>query len=139
MTAAKSVKLQVISDCEGQHIEQHFTGEWFVKGSYNYIRYSETDPNMGRTVTTIKVEPEQIRIIRQGDIQSEQTFVLHAKRIGFYQTAQGKLELDTLTHSLKVELKDFAGTFSWSYDLYVSGELTGTYYLSTTISQLKAE
>jgi uncharacterized beta-barrel protein YwiB (DUF1934 family) len=128
--------MQIISLCEGQRIEQNFEAELYVKGTHIYYRYNEIDENMGRTITTFKVEPQQIRIIRHGDIQSEQTFVLQSNRAGFYQTPQGKLELATFTHNLSVNLSEQLGDISWSYDLLVSGESTGTYDLRARISEL---
>jgi uncharacterized beta-barrel protein YwiB (DUF1934 family) len=136
MTASRRVQLQIISKCEGQHIEQNFLAELYVKGTHIYYRYNEVEENMGRTITTLKVEPQQIRIIRHGDIQSEQTFVLQSNRAGFYQTPQGKLDLATFTHDLSINLTDQLGDISWSYDLLVSGEQVGTYYLTARISEI---
>jgi uncharacterized beta-barrel protein YwiB (DUF1934 family) len=136
MSEKRIVQLQIVSKCDGQHIEQNFQAELYVKGTHIYYRYNEIDENMGHTVTTLKVEPQQIRIIRHGDIQSEQTFVLQSNRSGFYQTPQGKLELATFTHDLMTGLTDQLGDISWSYDLLVSGEQVGTYYLTVKISEI---
>jgi uncharacterized beta-barrel protein YwiB (DUF1934 family) len=134
MTTKKTVKLQITSKCEGQQVEQSFKAELYVKGTHIYYRYNETDEGMGRTITTLKIESQQIRIIRHGETQSEQTFILHTHKAGFYQTPQGKLELATFTHELVVDLTDQMGRIAWSYDLFVSGELSGTYYLTVLIS-----
>jgi uncharacterized beta-barrel protein YwiB (DUF1934 family) len=136
MTANRAVRLQITSLCEGQRIEQDLQASLYVKGTHLYYRYKETDANMGHTMTTLKVESDQIRILRHGDIQSEQTFVLNNNRAGFYQTAQGMLELSIFTHTLVLNLIHQVGTISWSYDLYVSGELSGTYLLTAVISEV---
>jgi uncharacterized beta-barrel protein YwiB (DUF1934 family) len=136
MTEKRKVQLRIISKSEGQHIEQNFDAELYVKGTHIYYRYNEIDENMGRTITTLKVEPQQIRIIRHGDIQSEQTFVPQSNRAGFYQTPQGMLELATFTHDLSTNLTDQLGDISWSYDLLVSGEQAGTYHLTARISEI---
>jgi uncharacterized beta-barrel protein YwiB (DUF1934 family) len=135
MTANKAVRLQITSLCEGQRIEQDFQASLYVKGTHLYFRYKETDENMGDTTTTLKVELDQIRIIRHGDIQSEQSFVLQSNRAGFYQTPQGLLELATFTRTLVIDLIKQVGTITWSYDLYISGELSGTYFLTAKISE----
>jgi uncharacterized beta-barrel protein YwiB (DUF1934 family) len=135
MTTKKTVQLRITSKCEDQLVEQQFIAELYVKGTHIYYRYNETDENMGRTGTTLKIESEHIRIIRHGDIQSEQTFALQSHKHGFYQTPQGKLELATFTHDLTIDLIDQMGSISWSYDLYVSDELSGTYDLSVVISE----
>jgi uncharacterized beta-barrel protein YwiB (DUF1934 family) len=135
MTTKKTVKLQITSKSEGQRVEQNFKAELYVKGTHIYYRYNETDINMGRTMTTLKIESQQIRIIRHGEIQSEQTFTLHTHKAGFYQTPQGKLELATFTHKLAIDLTDQMGRISWSYDLFVSDELSGTYDLTVLITE----
>jgi uncharacterized beta-barrel protein YwiB (DUF1934 family) len=135
MTEKRNVQLQITSKSEGQIIEQLFKAELYTKGDYCYYRYTETDENMGRTNTTLKVEPQQIRIIRHGDIQSEQTFALQRHKSFYYQTPQGRLELTTYTHEINVSLTDHVGIISWSYDLFVSDELSGTYSLTVVISE----
>jgi uncharacterized beta-barrel protein YwiB (DUF1934 family) len=136
MTEKRNVKLQITSQTEGQTIEQTFNAELYVKGDSCYYRYNETDENMGRTVTTLKVEPQQIRIIRHGDVQSEQSFALQSHKTFYYQTPQGRLELTTYTHEINVSLTEQVGTISWSYDLFVVGGLSGTYSLTVEISDL---
>lgn len=136
MTVNRTVHLKITSESEGQFIEQAFKAELYVKGDHIYYRYNEIDENMGRTITTLKVEPQQIRIIRQGDIQSEQAFALRSHKSFFYQTPQGKLELSTYTHEINSCLTDQVGTISWSYDLYVSDELSGTYALKVEIGEV---
>jgi uncharacterized beta-barrel protein YwiB (DUF1934 family) len=136
MNENRKVQLQIISKCDDQRIEQNFQAELYVKGTHIYYRYNEVDENMGRTITTLKVEPQQIRILRHGDIQSEQTFVLQSSRAGFYQTPQGKLELAAFTHDLNINLIGQLGDIAWSYDLYVSEEQVGTYYLTARISEM---
>jgi len=170
MTANRTVRLQITSECDGQQSQQHFTAELYLKGRHAYIRYHETDPNMGRTLTTLKLEAnakgvngtlhgvdhssvneaehatdpnpelesEQIRIFRHGDIQSEQTFIANKAGNGFYQTPQGKLTLETFTHSIASYLNDaWLGKVSWSYDLFVSGELSGSFHLCVEISEFE--
>jgi uncharacterized beta-barrel protein YwiB (DUF1934 family) len=136
MTEKRNVQLQITSRSEGHIIEQTFKAELYVKGSNGYYRYKETDGNMGRTITTLKVEPQQIRIIRHGDIQSDQTFALQSHKTFFYQTPQGKLELSTFTHEINVSLTDQVGKISWSYDLFASNELSGTYSITVDISEV---
>jgi uncharacterized beta-barrel protein YwiB (DUF1934 family) len=136
MTEKRNVRLQITSRSEGHVIEQTFKAELYVKGDNCYYRYYETDENMGRTITTLKVEPQQIRIIRHGDIQSEQTFALQSHKSFYYQTPQGRLELTTYTHEINLSLTDQVGTISWSYDLLVSDDLSGTYSLTVEISEL---
>ncbi|WJH35761.1 DUF1934 domain-containing protein [Paenibacillus sp. CC-CFT747] len=129
-----SVTLQINSRIDGEEIRQSFSAERYRKGDSFYFRYRETDPAMGRTATILKVAPGEIRILRHGDVESEQTFVPDGRRNGFYQTPQGLLELGTETRELAVRLVNGTGTVSWSYDLFVSGEPSGTCRLEIIVT-----
>jgi len=142
MKTKKTVQLQITSMSDGGQIQQYFQAELFLKGMHIYVRYAEVDPDMGQTTTTLKfamqlnADPENdtIRIIRHGEIQSEQSFVLHKLRTGFYQTPQGNMDMVTYTHWLSLNLNDeYMGEVIWNYDLFVSGDLAGTYILKVEI------
>lgn len=135
MKTKKNVRLQLISKQNDQEIVQTMVAEQFFKGSVSYLRYLEVEPSMGRTMTTIKMDSEKLRIYRQGDVESEQTFVFATRKNGFYRTMQGTLELDTHTHFIDNHLVKGLGIITWSYDLYVSGELSGTHKITLRINK----
>jgi uncharacterized beta-barrel protein YwiB (DUF1934 family) len=135
MTAKQRVQIQIESRVDGQKTLQEANGDLYLKGDHAYIRYEEAAAELGRTITLIRLEHTQLKIIRQGDIASEQTFVPGEKRIGFYQTAQGKLELEVHTHKWSADLRSGLGSMSWSYDLYMAGEHAGLYRLKLSIQE----
>jgi uncharacterized beta-barrel protein YwiB (DUF1934 family) len=118
-----------------QHIVQHAQGDLYPKGNHYYLRYEETDPEMKGVVTTIRLEGDSIRIIRQGSLRSEQSFIAGHRLQGYYDTQQGKLALETATDALVICLTGGVGTVEWSYDLYVMEEMSGTYKLRLTITE----
>ncbi len=133
----QQVQLQIKSDIDGQIITQKVPGELYMKGGNVYYRYEEPEASvsMGPTVTTVKVAlaDRQIKVIRHGGLQSEQTFRLDEPGIGFYQTPQGDLELETQTHDIGIQLVQGIGQVSWVYDLWVNNELAGNYKLQLNI------
>lgn len=135
MTSKERVLIRIESMADGQKSLQSAEGDLYLKGGHAYIRYEESSADLGRTTTLLRMDPSQLKIIRQGDIQSEQTFVPGEKRTGFYQTAQGKLQLETHTHEWSVELNRGIGSVSWSYDLYMAGEHAGLYRLKLSIHE----
>jgi uncharacterized beta-barrel protein YwiB (DUF1934 family) len=135
MTAKRRVRIRIESRSGSETTVQKAKGELYLKGEHIYIRYEEAPNELGRTVTLIKLETNQIRIIRQGDVQAEQTFVPGEKRIGFYQTPQGKLELEIETHELKAEAVQGIGITRWSYDLYASGTHAGHFQIKLLIQE----
>jgi uncharacterized beta-barrel protein YwiB (DUF1934 family) len=135
MVPKQRVRILIESRQDGQKTLQEALGELYVKGGHAYVRYEEQASELGRTTSLLRLEPAQIKIIRQGDVQSEQTFVAGEKRAGFYQTAQGKLELEMQTRELHTDLSHGLGTVSWKYDLYVAGDYAGLYKIKLSIRE----
>ncbi|RTE09635.1 DUF1934 domain-containing protein [Paenibacillus whitsoniae] len=135
MTDKQRVRIRIESRSGSETTVQKARGELYRKGDHTYIRYEEEPNELGRTVTLIRLEAEQIRIIRQGDVQAEQTFVAGEKRTGFYHTPQLRMELETETHTLVSEAVNGIGITRWSYDLYASGTHAGAYRIKLLIQE----
>ncbi|UUZ87197.1 DUF1934 domain-containing protein [Paenibacillus sp. P26] len=96
------------------------------------MRYAEPpEAQLGRTITTIRLEPGQLRIVRHGDVRTEQTFDPNARHIGYLNVQQGRLELETHTDSVEVSgdwtADALALTVRWSYRLTVAGRPAGRF------------
>lgn len=124
------VTLTIQSRSAGQEMKQTVPAVRYWKEGRLFLHYSETDAEMGRTTTLIRATPEEIRILRRGDVQSEQVFRLGQKSTGYYETPFGRMELETQTHKLSTDLQEVTGTLSWVYDLNVSGSHAGTFALT---------
>ena len=133
MSDKMPVKLRIVSDSGGETIRQTVAGFRYVRGVNQIFRYEEEEPGMGRTITLLKVSPDEIRIVRQGDVESEQTFAVGETRPGYYRTPQGTLHLTTRTEGVQVELDEGLGRICWTYEMQVSGESAGIYQLDIHI------
>jgi uncharacterized beta-barrel protein YwiB (DUF1934 family) len=131
----KKVNVLIESCIDDQNIVQKAEGDLYPKGSHYYLRYEEMDPEMKGTVTTIRLERDSIRIIRRGHLRSEQTFISGRRLHGYYDTAQGKIELETVTNTIFVDLIDGMGIVEWSYELYLMGEKSGAYRLRLIVTE----
>ena len=127
------VQLQITSMNGDETIRQTVNGQRYTRGANQYFRYEENEPGMGATSTLLKVSPEEIRVIRQGDIESEQTFAVGETRPGFYRTPQGTLHLTTRAESVSVQLDNGIGSISWSYEMHLAGEYAGTFRLEIEV------
>jgi len=127
------VELIICSRNGNEEETRRTEGEWYVKGDGHYLRYREEESEMGKTVTIIRVKEDSIKIIRQGDVRSEQEFVPLKKRVGYYSLPKGRLSLETFTRTMDVRWKDGEGSLSWSYDLAVSGSPAGRCRLDIAI------
>ncbi|GIP36553.1 DUF1934 domain-containing protein [Paenibacillus sp. J2TS4] len=130
MAANKEIRLVVKSVQDDSTTDQTVIAEWYPKEKSGYIRYREAESEMGKTTTTVKVGTDEIKIIRHGELQSEQTFALHKRLPGFYRTPQGIIHLETITHKLDIHMVDGIGRLSWEYELFVQQESVGSFSLT---------
>ncbi len=135
----KQVRVRIESESAQQKIVQNVDGELYSKGDHYYVRYAEPDPEMGRTMTTLRLDPRSVRIIRHGDVASEQMFTAGEEHVSPYATAHGTLEIKTRTDQLHFQLSEGLGTVRWTYRLTVSGEDAGLYSLTLTIQEAHPE
>jgi uncharacterized beta-barrel protein YwiB (DUF1934 family) len=130
------VLLTIQSKSDGEALVQKVKGVLYLRDGKLFYQYKEPESEMGRISAILRVEKEGIRLLRQGDIKSEQQFLLNKKLPGYYDMPHGRLELDTFTRSLHIALENGIGRMEWSYDLYVSGELTSTHELNVEVAPL---
>lgn len=134
MEGKRSVRLTVVNDTGEERIEMGYDADLYRKGANTYYRYREQE-EMGDTFTLLKIGPEEIRIVRQGEMESEQAFAVGEARTGYYRTAQGLLSLATRTSRISVQLEEGIGTVEWEYDLELAGDAAGTYRLFVHITE----
>jgi uncharacterized beta-barrel protein YwiB (DUF1934 family) len=138
LTTKKEVELTIRSVSESGRVEMRVQGQLFRRDGRWMYHYREPDSELGRVTSTLKVEENLLRLLRQGDIRSEQQFQTGRRLPGFYDTAHGRFELETETIRLHTELPDGTGTLSWAYELYISGESAGRYELDIEVKELPA-
>ncbi|MEO3946099.1 DUF1934 domain-containing protein [Gorillibacterium sp. CAU 1737] len=129
MEGKRSVRLTVVNDTGEERMVMSYDADLYRKGANTYYRYREQE-EMGDTVTLLKIGPEEIRIVRQGEMESEQAFAVGEARTGYYRTAQGLLSLATRTSRIAVQLEEGIGTVEWEYSLELAGDAAGTYRIS---------
>ncbi|HEY2493643.1 MAG TPA: DUF1934 domain-containing protein [Paenibacillus sp.] len=129
--------IQLRSHHEGEEVVQNMLAEVFAKGSVLYVRYEEPEagPKGGSTRTTIKITPELVKIIRHGEVESEQSYQLDTTLPGFYRSPYTTFNLSTHTHEMKMDIQGGLGRVSWSYDLYVYDDLSGRFAISLYIQE----
>lgn len=125
--------MTIASTVGTDHTEQSVLANMYIKGQHIYLRYPEKE--LGQTNTTVKIDDHQLKIIRHGEVASEQLFIPGQTTSGYYETAQGRLRLETRTKHLDVRLKDGIGQVIWSYDLFVAEEHAGAYRLAYDIER----
>lgn len=132
-----SVTLESLQD--GQKNVMKAAGEVIARGPQLFIRYEEAEQGpRGETVsvrTTIKISGSELKLIRHGSIESEQSFVLGRRLPGFYRSPYTQFNLSTDTRKLDITREGRSLNVSWEYDLYVYGELSGQFAISLYIQE----
>ncbi|EST90555.1 hypothetical protein T233_00299 [Vagococcus lutrae LBD1] len=108
-------------------------GQLVEIGGTLYLRYQEPeDKNKAATNVTIKLNPDgSVQLIRDGENRMRLRFSYQDKNDTDYLTPYGMLTISTMTHNLRVTLKDrpLSGTVAIDYDLMAGEEKLGVYHL----------
>lgn len=139
MTMKRKVRIRIESKQAGQAHIQHAQGELYHMNDSYYLRYTEPDPDMGRTTATVKWDDYQVKVIRHGDVESDLTFRSGTRTSGTYALPQGRMQLEVATHGIERKLADGLGSLSWSYDMYADGIHAGRIRLRLVIEEDRTE
>lgn len=132
-----SVRLESLQD--GQRHIATAAGEATARGTQLYIRYeeSEQDPR-GESIsvrTTLKISDNELKLIRHGGIQSEQSFAAGRRLPGFYRSPYTQFNLSTETRKLEILRDGRSLSALWEYELFVYEELSGQFAISLHIQE----
>lgn len=127
------VCIRLHSRHEGDDVVQELPAEATIRGSSLYIRYE--DPQDGKTRTTVKIGQDELKLIRHGHIQSEQTFRQGSRLPGFYRSRYMNFMMSADTGKLDIRLDGLSGYVEWAYDLYVYEQFSGHFAISLWIQE----
>ena len=92
---------------EGEVVFEHSAssvGHLHKKTDTIIVRYHENeDSGLGDTITVLKWSGDRLVVVRSGDVQSRQEFVVGLHKTGLYCTPHGNFELDYETLQLASE------------------------------------
>lgn len=133
------VSITLVSLQDGQQNVMKANGEVVSKGRHLYLQYEEMNQGpQGEKIsvrTTIKIAGNQLKLIRHGGIQSEQSFESGRRLPGFYRSPYTQFNLSTETSKLELMREGRSLTVEWEYDLYVYEELSGKFAISLHIQE----
>jgi uncharacterized beta-barrel protein YwiB (DUF1934 family) len=131
------VRIRLHSRHDGENVVQELPAEATIRGGSLYVRYEDPQegPQGGKTRTTVKIGKDELKLIRHGDIQSEQTFKQGSKLPGFYRSPYMNFMMSTDTGNLDIRLDGLSGYVEWAYDLYVYEEFSGHFAISLLIQE----
>ena len=90
------------------------------------LSYQETElTGMEGTLTTFRIAPDRITLLREGTINSEMIFEEGQKHFSLYETPFGGLMLGVNTHRAKARIGEGGGSLSIRYALEADSQLIG--------------
>ncbi|UHA75245.1 DUF1934 domain-containing protein [Paenibacillus sp. 481] len=165
MTGQSPDKLQVYitvrSRQDEEQVVQRIVGDLYRKGDSFFLRYVEPAPEQegvkrrrgsksetasqqtsddsttGTTQVTMKISKDQMKLIRRGHVESEQTFDMKQRQTGFYRSPVMRFLMTTETTKLDLGAAwPFEGPLQfeqleleWAYRLYIEDQCTGQFDL----------
>lgn len=137
MPGMHRVLIRISSRQDEETVEQTLAGQLFEKEKSLFIRYAEpgADGSGEGVRTLLKVTPEELKIIRHGEVESEQSFRKGSRLPGFYRSPYARFALITHTRELRVRMQGLSGEIRWEYELEVQDVISGRFSISLTIQE----
>jgi uncharacterized beta-barrel protein YwiB (DUF1934 family) len=148
---SSSVSIPVSVELETRHQGgmpdiRRYAGLLYPKPRGQYLVYEEeagSDAGAEQTRTTVRLDGEELKLVRRGAVESEQTFAAGRVTLGSYRLPHGTFELETHTHALRVDSgapgmetewpRPLNVTAAWRYDLKLGGEPAGEFEIRLSI------
>nr|WP_275411177.1 DUF1934 domain-containing protein [Bacillus sp. B15-48] len=120
-----AVKITVNTAVDGEVYELVTFGQYYQKGASKYLQYEESIPE-GTIRTTVKLNNEEVLILRKGAVDMRLHLVLNKKTPGTYHTPLGLLMTEADTKQIEIA----EGRVKVRYDLTIQGSHAGTYEMN---------
>lgn len=123
---------------EKQEHKQQIEARVYQKANALYIRYAEKVEDVEPVSTVVKVEDEQVTIIRQGAIKMNHVYRLGETTTSIYYTPHGSLEMEVQTTKLNFRpmIDSNQGQLSLEYALSLQHEFVGHFTLEIRMNML---
>ena len=129
--------LQSYEDQDDDSVELMTHGKFYKKGEDYYITYDESElTGLGKTTTTVKVEPDRVTIIRFGETKSHMIFEEGEKHVSYYDMGAGALTIGISTRRIRSRLGDCGGRLVIDYSMEINNSMTGENSFDITVSEV---
>ena len=121
---------------EGEGIQIQTEGQFYREREIPCIRYDEPDSTgMGDTTTILKLEGEQVSMIRIGEVNSLMEFKKGNNYEGTYNTPFGAMIMGIVTKAVSVDYDDIKRPLNVQvdYDIEIQGQPPLRQYLNIKV------
>jgi len=132
---------QNLEGAETEFLKDSSEGFFYIKNGIYYLIYHDHSEGIKGAKTTLKIEPEENRILlmRAKPSEMKQTFIESEKTEGFYQVDNQKVSLEVETENIQIELEKLSGKIELEYTQYLMGKIVGEHSLEITYKKKGAE
>lgn len=115
---------------------QQLKGQLYEKENLIYLRYEEELEGIGQVQNTLKIEDEQVKVIRSGAVTMNHLYQLGKTTKGVYRSPLGPLEMETRTTQLECIPTEVGITqFKLCYELKLNQAFAGCFTLKIRVKE----
>lgn len=118
---------QNVEGAETDFLTNSSEGFFYIKNNIYYLIYDDYSEGIEGAKTTLKIDPEENRILlmRAKPAAMKQVFIEKEKTEGFYQVNEQEVSLEVETEDIQIELDELEGKIELEYTQYLMGEIIG--------------
>ncbi|RXZ79999.1 DUF1934 domain-containing protein [Paenibacillaceae bacterium] len=134
----RKVRITLESVQDSEVTVHHYEGFLIKKERYVYLQYDETEAGAATVNTTVRWNRQELKIIRRGDVDSEQTFIPGLRQKGEYRTPEMRFALETVTDELIIEgdsIDNMPLLIQWSYTLWMESQHVGRFQIRLQVQE----
>ena len=108
---------------ENDHIAVNISGNHYIDGDIHKITYVEEAQGFDEIIlNTIIVEKNRVEIIKEGVVNSKMVFANNSRFKAIYDTPFGRLNMETETKLLLIDMNEDEINVYIEYLLYIEGD-----------------
>lgn len=126
-----TIESRIQSGKEKESSNHTVQGKLIKKGDALYLRYEE-DLEIGQVSTTVKIDNQQVTVIRRGALSMRQSFAPGQLSESLYKTPFGSMPMQIRTERIEqlVDQEQNKGRLTLRYTLYLEEDETQRHELS---------
>lgn len=124
---------------EADEIEIITVGKYVEKNNKIYITYMDsTIDEEKETKTTVKIQENQVSILRFGGVNTHMVFEKNKTHITYYETPYGVFEMNTFTKKINIDKKDDCMEINVEYNLSINHSSVGLNTFTISVKDSKS-
>jgi uncharacterized beta-barrel protein YwiB (DUF1934 family) len=131
-----NVIIELNHQSEAEQFSQSIRGHFYEVPPIGYLRYTEPDPQMGVTNTTIRILPDELRMQRRGSVESLFVFRPGERTRVSYRFGTTQMQMIAHTRQLDFYWSNGAGSIQCHYELWQQDELLDRIELQIKVSPI---